>query len=105
MHQWKTRKLALYGLLLMLLIIGGTGPVLQTLDDDENLGITFLEVTLHHGGSRADAGVTPHPSPIAALSGERYFYLTLPPENGFRNQKPFPLAQPALASLETPLRR
>jgi len=105
MYQWKTHKSALYGLLLMLLIIGSAGPVLQTLDDDENLGITFLEVTIHHDVTRADTGGTSHPPTVAALVGNQYFHLNTQFEIGFRNQKLFPLAYTALASLKTPLRR
>lgn len=101
-HQRKANKLILYGLLLMVLFIGVTGPLLATLDDDENLGITFLEVSInpHH-----DVHNIGHVSQMVSL-----IRAELPDSNSLVEHiawhlKSTPRADVALASLSLPLRR
>jgi hypothetical protein len=61
-----TNKLVLCSLLLLMLVIGVTGPMLQTLDDDENLGMTFLEANIagHHEFGRGPYFSSPATSMI-----------------------------------------
>ena len=44
-------KATKYAVLVLMLLVGGISPVLQTLDTDENLGITFPEPQLAARGS------------------------------------------------------
>jgi hypothetical protein len=101
-HRRETNRLALYGLLLVLLIIGTTGPLLQTLDDDENLGITFIEVDI---ACHAGAGSSSHFTPVALWTGAEFHHLDLSIEHIVRSRKSSPLQCIALASHEIPLRR
>lgn len=57
-------KLTKYAVLALMLLVGGVSPMLQTLDNDENLGITFLEPSLsaHAGMVKAPAF---HAGPMA----------------------------------------
>lgn len=50
-----------YGLILVLLVAGALGPVIQSLDDDENLGLhAFAEPRIESG---SDVKVNAHSSP------------------------------------------
>lgn len=50
-----------YGLILLLLVAGALGPVIQSLDDDENLGLhAFAEPKIENG---SDVKVNAHSSP------------------------------------------
>jgi len=62
-------KLTKYAVLALMLLVGGVSPVLQTLDSDENLGITFPEPRLaaHVDAVRASQASTP-PAPVIAVS-------------------------------------
>jgi hypothetical protein len=97
----KPNKLLFCGLLLMVLIIGGKGPLLQTLDNDENLGITFLEVSI---GGHAEVGSFAHLAPVVRLVGFQFFHPDLHVEHIVRGLKSSPFENIALTSFAIPLR-
>lgn len=69
-HRRGTNKLVIYSLLLMMVLFGTIGPLIQTLDDDENLGITFLETRIvgHNNGMERSAHFSADaPSVVAHL--------------------------------------
>jgi hypothetical protein len=79
----QTNKLVLYSLLLLMLVIGIIGPMLQTQDDDENLGMTFLlaRVARHHELGRVFHFTPDAPSMVVPsfllVSPNEYIFGTL----------------------------
>ena len=62
-------KLTKYAVLALMLLVGGVSPVLQTLDSDENLGVTFPEprFAAHTDAVKASQSGNP-PTPVIFAS-------------------------------------
>jgi hypothetical protein len=100
-HQPAANKLVLYSLLLMMLLIGFSGPMLQTLDDDENLGITFVEAKIV---GHNDVGRIAHLTPVNVLIVVHLFHLDFDFEDVFQPLQSCRSAKLVPALLATPLR-
>lgn len=101
-HSRRTNKLVLYGLFLMMLFIGGIGPLIETLDDDENLGITFLETRIV--GHDTDVARIAHFAPIAPAVLACCFSLDIPIKSVCEVLKSHYSATIVIAILSFPLR-
>jgi hypothetical protein len=101
-HRRGTNKLVLYSLLLMMVLFGTMGPLIQTLDDDENLGITFPETRIV--GHNNDLERNTHFSPDAPSIVTHLFNVDFPIDDIVIVLKSHTSAKLVVAILAIPLR-